>query len=62
MTRDEAIEELKELFTLVGKDEHAARLRKIRVALEEGFEDDVSDTCEKCGCSEFLCGHNQRGY
>lgn len=19
------------------------------------------DHCEKCGCNEFLCGHNQRG-
>lgn len=20
-----------------------------------------SDTCEECGCTEFLCGHNKRG-
>lgn len=20
----------------------------------------ISDTCEKCGCNEFLCGHNKR--
>lgn len=20
-----------------------------------------SDTCKKCGCNEFLCGHNKRG-
>ena len=21
----------------------------------------IKDTCEKCGCNEFLCGHNRRG-
>jgi len=20
----------------------------------------ISDICQKCGCSEFLCGHNKR--
>ena len=20
----------------------------------------TSDTCDKCGCNEFLCGHNKR--
>lgn len=22
----------------------------------------MKDHCEKCGCNEFLCGHNARGY
>lgn len=22
----------------------------------------VEDYCTKCGCNEFLCGHNARGY
>ena len=21
----------------------------------------TSDTCQKCGCNEFLCGHNKKG-
>lgn len=23
-------------------------------------EAEISDTCHKCGCNEFLCGHNQK--
>lgn len=23
-------------------------------------QSEQSDTCQRCGCNEFLCGHNQR--
>ena len=32
------------------------KLTKLNKRLSE-----INDTCEKCGCTEFLCGHNTRG-
>ena len=28
--------------------------------LKNYVPNDVGDTCERCGCTEFLCGHNKR--
>lgn len=47
----------KELFNF------GEELREVIVNFSEGAEiEKFSDTCRKCGCTEFLCGHNKRGY
>ena len=38
------------------RDIEIARLKKRITKLEK-----VSDTCKKCGTTEFLCGHNKKG-
>jgi len=43
---DELLKKHKEILEL---NRHIIELEKVR------------DTCIKCGCNEFLCGHNARG-
>lgn len=46
------------------REELKDRYGSIQNAVTKAIElllDPPKDHCEKCGCSEWLCGHNQRG-
>ena len=47
---------IKELHLQIkAKDKWISQLLKQIEELEK-----ISDICQKCGCGEFLCGHNKR--
>lgn len=47
---------IKELHLQIkAKDKWISQLLKQIEELEK-----ISDICQECGCSEFLCGHNKR--
>ena len=52
-------ERIEELERLVGVKNVKIRNLKEKVTILESNQ--VSDTCEKCGCSELLCGANGPG-
>ena len=42
--------------------EYEKALEVMRVQLQKALHSNNGDTCGECGCNEFLCGHNKRGY
>lgn len=46
---------------LVGKNFRDVSPSDLEKFLEMDFETDNSFECPKCGCTEWLCGHNKKG-